>query len=168
MQESASSTFWFPVVWAADCLVGGSVSVKRLHCQVSLVRETGLCPRLPQCFVCFCFVLFLFTSISQHPLPSLISNCLNLLLKTLRRLQQFGSLSCQVTSDSCDPVNCSLPGSSVHGIFQGKLSEWVCSLLLQGIFQTQELNPGLLQHKQIPALQTDSLLTKVQGKPPGG
>ena len=25
----------------------------------------------------------------------------------------------------CDPVDCSLPVSSVHGIFQGRILEWV-------------------------------------------
>ena len=25
----------------------------------------------------------------------------------------------------CDPVDCSLPGSSIHGIFQAKVLEWV-------------------------------------------
>ena len=40
-----------------------------------------------------------------------------------------------------DPVDCSLPGSSVHGILQTTILEWVagCSLL-QGIFPTQGLN----------------------------
>ena len=28
-------------------------------------------------------------------------------------------------SDSCDPIDCSLPGSSVHGIFQARILEWV-------------------------------------------
>ena len=28
-------------------------------------------------------------------------------------------------SDSCDPVDCSLPGSPVHGILQAKMLEWV-------------------------------------------
>ena len=28
-------------------------------------------------------------------------------------------------SDSCNPVDCSLPGSSVHGIFQARVLEWV-------------------------------------------
>ena len=27
-------------------------------------------------------------------------------------------------SDSNDPMDCSLPGSSVHGIFQAKVLEW--------------------------------------------
>ena len=30
-----------------------------------------------------------------------------------------------VLSDSCDPMNCSPPGSSVHGIFQTRILEWV-------------------------------------------
>ena len=25
----------------------------------------------------------------------------------------------------CDPVDCSLPGSSVHGIFQARILEWI-------------------------------------------
>ena len=29
-----------------------------------------------------------------------------------------------VVSDSSDPMDCSLPGSSVHGIFQAKVLEW--------------------------------------------
>ena len=33
------------------------------------------------------------------------------------------SLNCVWTS--CDPINCSLPGSSVHGIFQARILEWV-------------------------------------------
>ena len=28
-------------------------------------------------------------------------------------------------SDSCDPMDCSLPGSSVHGILQATILEWV-------------------------------------------
>ena len=43
-----------------------------------------------------------------------------------------------------DPMDCSLPGSSVHGIFAGKSPGVGCHSLLQGIFPTQELNPGLL------------------------
>ena len=36
----------------------------------------------------------------------------------------------------CDPVDCSLPGSSVHGIFSGKNTGMYCHALLQGIFLT--------------------------------
>ena len=50
----------------------------------------------------------------------------------------------------CDPVDCSPPGSSVHGSFWAKILKWVAShFLLQGIFPTQESNLGLLYCKQI-------------------
>ena len=44
----------------------------------------------------------------------------------------------------CSPVDCSLPGSSVHGDSSGKNVGVGCHFLLQGIFLTQALNLGLL------------------------
>ena len=57
----------------------------------------------------------------------------------------------------CDPVDCSLPGSSLHG----KNTGVDCHFLLQGIFPTQGSNPGSL------ALQADALSSEPPGKPPG-
>ena len=34
-------------------------------------------------------------------------------------------LSCSVGLILCDPMDCSLPGSSVHGILQAKILKWV-------------------------------------------
>ena len=42
--------------------------------------------------------------------------------------------------------DCSLPGSSVHGDSPGKNTGMGCHALLQGIFPTQGLNPGLLHY----------------------
>ena len=39
---------------------------------------------------------------------------------------------------------CSPPGSSVHGILQARILEWVATSPLQGIFPTQGSNPHLL------------------------
>ena len=44
-------------------------------------------------------------------------------------------------------VACSLPGSSVHGNFQARILEW--DALFQGIFPTQESNPGLPHCRRI-------------------
>ena len=49
----------------------------------------------------------------------------------------------------CNPMDCSLPCSSVHGIFQARIVDRVSCSLLQGIFPTQESNPGLLHYRQI-------------------
>ena len=38
-------------------------------------------------------------------------------------------------SDSCDPMNCSLPGSSVHGILQARILEWVAISFSRGTSQ---------------------------------
>ena len=43
----------------------------------------------------------------------------------------------------CNPMDCSLPGSSVRGDSLGKNTGVGCHSLLQGIFPTQGLNPGL-------------------------
>ena len=44
----------------------------------------------------------------------------------------------------CDPMDCSLPGSSVHGDSPGKNSGVGCHVLLQGIFPTWGSNLSLL------------------------
>ena len=49
----------------------------------------------------------------------------------------------------CDPMDCSKPGSSVHGILQAKILEWVAISSSRGIFPTQGLNPSLLHCRRI-------------------
>ena len=51
----------------------------------------------------------------------------------------------------CNPVDCSLSGSSVHGTFQVRIPEWLTYFLLQGIFLTQGLNISCISYigKQI-------------------
>ena len=43
----------------------------------------------------------------------------------------------------CDPMDHSPPGSSVLGIRQARILEWVATPSLQGIFPTQGLNQSL-------------------------
>jgi len=49
----------------------------------------------------------------------------------------------QLCPTLCEPVDCSQPGSSVHGDSPDKNTGVGCYALLQGIFPTQGLNPGL-------------------------
>ena len=62
--------------------------------------------------------------------------------KAERRYVCVCVLSCSVVSD-CDPMECSPPGSSVHGDSPGKNTGMGCHVLLQGIFPTQGSNLGL-------------------------
>ena len=50
----------------------------------------------------------------------------------------------------CDPMDCNLPASSIHGIFQASVLEWA-AILSPGDLP----NPGI--EPESPALQTDAL-----------
>ena len=52
----------------------------------------------------------------------------------------------QSSSTLCDPMDSSLPGSSVHGIFQARILEWVAMSSSRGSFRdrTQSLIPVYL------------------------
>ena len=56
------------------------------------------------------------------------------------------SQSCPIL---CDPMDCTLPDSSVHGASPGKNNGVGCHALLQEIFATQGSNPGLVHCRQI-------------------
>ena len=49
----------------------------------------------------------------------------------------------------CDPMDCGLQGSSIHGILRARMLDVGSHSLLQGIFSNQGLNLGLLHCKQI-------------------
>ena len=51
----------------------------------------------------------------------------------------------QLCPTICNPMDCSLPGSSVHGIFQARVLEWVAI----SFFPAQGLNPGLPYCRQM-------------------
>ena len=60
---------------------------------------------------------------------------------------------CVLISQSCltlyDSMNCSLPGSPVHGILQARILEWVTIPVSRGSSQPRGLNPGLPHYRQI-------------------
>ena len=60
----------------------------------------------------------------------------------------------------CHPVNCNLPGSSVHGILQARILDWVAISFSRG-----SPEPGL--KPESPTRQTDSLPSEPPGKPLG-
>ena len=58
----------------------------------------------------------------------------------------------------CDPVDCSPPGSPVHGILQAKILEWVAIP-----FSRDLLDPGSKPRSLV--LQADCLLSESPRKP---
>ena len=49
----------------------------------------------------------------------------------------------------CQPMDCSLPGSSVYGIFRIRIVEWVAIFFSRVFFPTQGSNPGLPHCRQM-------------------
>ena len=58
-------------------------------------------------------------------------------------------LSHSAVADSLHPMDCGLPGSSVHGDSPGKNTGVACHALLQGLFPAQGSNPGHPHCRQI-------------------
>ena len=67
--------------------------------------------------------------------------------------QPIDSLKCEVTQSCpalCNPMDCSLPGSSVHVIFQARVLEWVAISFSSGSSWPRD-------RTQVPALKADIL-----------
>ena len=60
-----------------------------------------------------------------------------------------GGLVAKSCPTLCNPMDCSLPGSSVPWDSPRKNTVVSCHFLLQGIFPTRELSPGVLRCRQI-------------------
>ena len=58
----------------------------------------------------------------------------------------------------CDPMDYSLPGSSIHGIFQARVLEWVAISFSRG-------SAWPSNRTWVSALQADALLSESPGKP---
>ena len=58
----------------------------------------------------------------------------------------------------CNPVDCSLPGSSIHGILQARILEWVAISFSRGSSQPRDRTLS-------PALEADALTSEAPEKP---
>ena len=65
------------------------------------------------------------------------------------RLEYWKALVIQSCPILCDPMDYSPIGSSVHGIIQARILEWVSMPFSRGVFPNQGLNLGLLHYRQI-------------------
>ena len=94
-----------------------------------------------------------------------LSSCLESIYLHSRMIRSgkgvWNSIVCEVTQSCptlCDPMDCSLPGSLVRGIFQARVLEWVAISFSRGDLPNPGIKPGS------PSLQADA----VPSEPPGG
>ena len=84
-------------------------------------------------FICVCIYIYIY----QHTVTEQIAN---------RETDYF--------SHEVDPMNCCLPGSSVHGILQARILQWVAMPSSRGSFWPRDWT---CDSSDSPALQVDSL-----------
>ena len=68
-------------------------------------------------------IFFMHSSVDEH------LDCFHVLWKWKKKVKVLVAQSCLIL---CDPMDCSLPGSSVHGIVQARMLEWEAILFSRG------------------------------------
>ena len=69
-------------------------------------------------------------------------NCVFFYLLFLEQSMMYDSCICPVTQSCptvCNPMDCRLPGSSVHGILQARILEWVAISFSRGSSQPRDI-----------------------------
>ena len=62
----------------------------------------------------------------------------------------------------CDPMDCSLPGSSVHGIFQARILEWgAISLVTRKLKSSAQTPPRNSRYLQVPTQNLHLAISKI-------
>ena len=85
----------------------------------------------------------------HHRLPEPTQTHVHQVADAIQPSRPLSPPSPQSCPTLCNPVDCSPPGSSVHGVLQAGILEWVAVSFSGGIFQTQGSNRGLLPLRQI-------------------
>ena len=102
-------------------------------------------------------------SMKQNLVRKVRTSTINYNLKLVRFKSPvcMGAKSLQSCPTLCDPMNCNLPGSSVHGILQARTLEWVAMPFLR-----RSSKPGSKALSQASlALATRFVTTAPTGKP---
>ena len=80
-----------------------------------------------------------------------VKKWLNLLANICQK-EQIRTMPCSVTQlcpNLCNPMDCSLPGSSVHGILQARILEWVAISSSRGSSQPRDPSQVFCMGRQI-------------------
>ena len=89
-------------------------------------------------------------SLQLVPLPGSHSSCAS---ASEVKVKVLVAQSC---STLCDPIDCSPPTPTIHGIFQARMLEWIASSFSRGSSRLRDLpNPGI--EPRPPTLQADAL-----------
>ena len=79
-------------------------------------------------------------------------------LQEIWRVQRTCPLCGSFAGFLCNPVDCSPPGSSIHGVLQARILEWVAVSFSRGSSQPRDLT-------QVSHVEADTLTSEPPGKP---
>ena len=100
---------------------------------------------------------YIYYSIFKSVLVLCFHKQLECVLENVSKNKHFFSSVTQSCLTLCDPMDSSLPGSSVHGIFQARILEWVA-------FPSPGDLPDPGIEPKSPSLQADALPPEPPGK----
>ena len=126
-------TFW-QYLWN---LISSSYSLFEKLCKVKSSHFSFL--------ECLKFFFFFLNTKTRNISVLLFDNCLSPAYY-MKKVKVLVTHSCPAL---CDPMDCSLPGFSVRGIFQARILEWVAILFFRGSSQPRDRTPGLLHCRDI-------------------
>ena len=122
-------------------------------------QSISTAPTITKCLFTRCFKLLAWTCLTFYPRTYLSIN-VSIHLATCHFMSNYSQWSARLCCAAlrlvprscltlCDPMECSPPGSSVHGESPGRHIGVGHHVLLQGIFPTQGSNPSLLHCRRI-------------------
>ena len=99
-----------------------------------------------------------------------VQECINRLGAVRHTHTHTNSIACVYKSlqsclTLCDRMNCSPPSSSVHGILQARILEWITVSSSGGSSQPRDQTPGIKHHLCLLHWQAGSLSLAPPGKP---
>ena len=110
-----------------------------------------------------CLIMFFMQNLARGGgrAKSLLSEVMNVLWHVSHVYTCTGAKSLQSCPTLCNPIDCSLPGSSVHGTFQARVLEWVVIPSPRRSSQPR----GRTRVSHISCIQVGSLPLVPPGKP---
>ena len=126
-QMFLSSCYWLGILWG----LSDTLMAKHLYLKIQTYFKKDILQAIPVSFnplsPLFCHKLFFWRYIKQSSPDTFTGSCLHCLhaRSTASPLVKLKLLVAQLCSTLCDPMDCSPPGFSVHGIHQARILEWV-------------------------------------------
>ena len=141
-QKLALYTRWVPICavqWDNHVLTVFITSVLQPNASLAffdshVYSRPILSPKTTSCCLSHSFCYFSLDPLSEQVFPILYVAKIDLVNKLITL---FDTQSCLTL---CDPMGCSQPGSSVHGILQARILEWVAFPISRGFSQSRDQN----------------------------